>query len=569
MSSILEGRESARGGRSWAEGALRWCVSGAALILLAGCSEGGSSSTDGLRHGPPESVFQRERRLEVNIELARADWEQLRFEGRTLAQLEVKPPPPYRYTGFTAQVSVDGVVHSGVEVRKKGYIGSVSALRPSLRLDFDPERQGLASGLRRLTLNADYQDRSHARQCMALDLLAAAGVPASRCAFAHVVVNGMDFGTYSNVEPITGRMLRRFWSDDEGPLYEGTEVDFEAATWQHLELESDNPTDHPELQQLVLALEASDETLVSELQAIVELDRFRDFWAMETLLGHWDGYANNINNYYLFFSPDSQRFEFIPWGLDQAFVGRRPNSGAFYDITVYARSRLARRLYDVPEQRALFRQRLGELNDQLWDETALLGQADAIAALAPDFAPDAMDAHREFLRTHGAALRGALAEPAPEVVQPPAPPPPNCPLPWSPIGGTFSTLWASDEGGSAEIALELDGAPVSTPFFATATPDMDPTRAVISLSGPLDDGRSVLLLLLLPRQLLTPGNHRFHNGETLGLAASIGTDGVFTVLGLFGDGTLRFSSAGTAPDAPIVGEFQGVLYQRACLGPAE
>jgi hypothetical protein len=542
-------------------------VSWVALAFLGvGCSEASEPpAAQSPRLGPPESVFQRERRIEVAIEMAPADWELLRFEGRSLAQLDEAPPAPYRYTGFSAQVAVDGVVQRGVEVRKKGFIGSLSTLRPSLRLDFDPERQGLESGLRRLTLNADSQDRSHARQCMALDLLAAAGVPASRCAFAHVVVNGVDLGTYSNVEPVTGRMLRRFWSDDERPLYEGTVSDVDAESWQNLELESDGPTDHPELQRLAAALELSDEALVGELQEIVELDRFRDFWAMETLLGHWDGYANNANNYYLYFSPDSQRFEFIPWGLDQAFVGQRPFGSEFYDVTVYARSRLARRLYDVPEQRELFRQRLGELNDRLWDEAALLAQADAIAALAPDSAPDAMDAHRAFLREHGAALRAALALPAPEVVEPPEPPPPACPLPRSPIGGTFTTFWGSQEG-EAQIGLELDGAPVSIPFFPSAQPDADPTRATLSLFGSLDDGRSVLLLLLLPRQLITPGSYRFHGSETLGLAGALDPDGAFTTLGLFGDGELRFSRAGTSPSDPVVGSFQAVLYQSACLG---
>lgn len=551
--------------RPWAQRAHGW-LSRTALLVLAACSEGGSADAGGPREGPPESVFQRERRIEVKIELAQADWEQLRFEGRTLAQTNDDVSAPYRYTGFAAQATVDGVVHRGVEVRKKGYLGSLSSLRPSLRLDFDPDRQGLLSGLRRLTLNADVQDRSHTRQCMALDLLAAAGVPASRCAFAHVVVNGVDLGTYTNIEPITGRMLRRYWSDDEGPLYEGTSTDLDAQGWQDLELESNAPTEHAQLQQLVAALEASDETLISELQAIVELDRFRDFWAMETLLGHWDGYNGNVNNYYLFFSPDSQRFELIPWGLDQAFVGQRPFNSAFYDITVYARSRLARRLYDLPEQRALFRQRLAELNNQLWDEAALLAQVDAIAALAPDAAPDALAAHREFLRTHGANLRAALAAPAPEVTDTPPPPAPDCPLPRSTIGGTFSTFWDSQEG-FAELHLQLDGAALASDFFPSLTPEMtDPTRATLGLFGPLEDGRSILLQILLPRALLTPGSYRFHGAETLGVAGALDLEGNYTLLGLFGDGELRFSRAGTSPNAPIVGEFQAVLYQTACLG---
>ncbi|HTV26128.1 MAG TPA: CotH kinase family protein [Polyangiaceae bacterium] len=544
------------------------CSPAIALALaVTACSEQTPpSAPPGPRRGPPESVFQRERRIEVNIEMAPADWELLRFEGRSLAQLDEEPPAPYRYTGFSARVSVDGVVQDGVEVRKKGFIGSLSTLRPSLRLDFDPERQGLEDGLRRLTLNADFQDRSHARQCMALDLFAAAGVPASRCAFAHVVVNGVDLGTYSNVEPITGRMLRRFWSDDEGPLYEGTVADVDVASWQNLELESDTPTEHAELQRLAAAIEASDEALVGELEPILDLDRFRDFWAMETLLGHWDGFANNVNNYYLFLSPDSQRFQFIPWGLDQAFVGQRPFDTDFYDVTVYARSRLTRRLYDVPEQRELFRRRLGELNDQLWDEAALLAQADAIAALAPDAAPDALEAHREFLRSHGATLRAALAEPAPEIIDPPEPPAPNCPLPRSSIGGTFTTFWETQDG-EANISVELDGAPVSATFYPSMMPDAaDPTRATLSLYGPLDDGRAVLLLLLLPRQLITPGNYRFHGSETLGVAGGLAVDGTFTTLGLFGDGTLRFGRAGTSPSDPIVGDFQATLYQTACLG---
>lgn len=162
---------------------------------------------------------------------------------------------------------------------------------------------------------------------------------------------------------------------------------------------------------------------------------------METLLGHWDGYAGNANDYYLFFSPDSQRFELIPWGLDQAFVGQRPFSSDFYDITVYARGRLARRL-----------------------------------------------------------------------------------------------------------------------------PDPAPTRATISLSGRLEDGRSVLLLLLLPRAHLAPGSCPFHGSETLGVAGVVGVEGSFTTLGLSGDGQLSFERAGTTASAPIIGELRAVLYQSACLG---
>ncbi len=543
----------------------------AAIVLACGQSGGGDVPSPvevaAARLGPPESVYQRERRTEVSIELAAEDWERLRVDGRSMAQIQQPVVVDYQYTGFRADVTVDGVAYPDVEIKKKGFIGSLSVLRPSLRLDFDPERAGVDSGLRRLTLNADVQDRSHARQCMAFDLFAAAGIPASRCSFAHVVVNGVDLGTYTNVEPVNKPMLRRFYSDDEGPLFEGTLADFDAEGWERIELESDTGADKSELRRLVSALEASDESLVSELGAILDLDQFRDYWAMETLLGHWDGYAENANNYYLYFNPESERFEIIPWGLDQAFVGQRPFTPDFYHITVYARARLARRLYDLPEQRTLFRERLAELEAQLWDEAALLAQVDEIARLVPDEGEVALEAHRGFLLTHGDALRAALAEPAPEIIDTPEPPPPACPTPSRPIRGDFSLAWGLSEG-SAEIQLELDGAPVSTTTFVASgsTDAMDDSRATLAFGGLLADGRSLLVLILLPEATISAGPHPFHSFETFGLVAL--TSEGFSTLGTIGDGELRFERGRPEIGAEVVGSFEAVNYQSACLGAA-
>jgi hypothetical protein len=86
--------------------------------------------------------------------------------------------------------------------------------------------------------------------------------------------------------------------------------------------------------------------------------------------------------------------------------------------------------------------------------------------------------------------------------------------------------------------------------------------------GPLDDGRSVQLQLLLPREFLAPGSYPFHSAETLGVAGAV-QDGAYTFLGLFGDGEVRFSRAGTTPNAPVSGEFHAVMYQTACLGSGE
>jgi len=40
---------------------------------------------------------------------------------------------------------------------------------------------------------------------------------------------------------------------------------------------------------------------------------------MEIMLAHWDGYAQNRNNYRVFHDFDSGRLVFLPHGLDQMF----------------------------------------------------------------------------------------------------------------------------------------------------------------------------------------------------------------------------------------------------------
>ena len=45
-------------------------------------------------------------------------------------------------------------------------------------------------------------------------------------------------------------------------------------------------------------------------------------WLIEQYIGHWDGYAPTINNYYLH-SDGEGRFTMLPWGLDQTFSDAR------------------------------------------------------------------------------------------------------------------------------------------------------------------------------------------------------------------------------------------------------
>jgi len=74
--------------------------------------------------------------------------------------------------------------------------------------------------------------------------------------------------------------------------------------------------DWSDIEQVIDALDADSYDDVAE---IVNIEKFLTFWCAEVILGHIDGYSNNMNNYYIYLTEEG-KFEFIPWGADQVFM---------------------------------------------------------------------------------------------------------------------------------------------------------------------------------------------------------------------------------------------------------
>jgi hypothetical protein len=530
--------------------------------------------------GPPSSIYDREHLVEVEVEIAPEDWEALSVEGIGMGEIlfpATGVPDVPEWSHFAATVTVDGVQYENVDIRKKGYIGSLSVIRPSIKLDFE-RRLGepLAGGNRRMTLNNDLQDPSHVRQCLSYDLFQKIGLPASRCNYAHVVVNGVDLGIYTHLEPVNKPMLRRYFDDVDGNMYEGQISDFNTATAEYLELETNATTnDRSDVRAVIEALALGDDEVVPALAPLVNLDEFFDFWALETLLGHWDGYSGNSNNYFAYHDPQSGQFHFIPWGTDQTFVGDNPNDNLPYQITVYAAGTISNRLYAIPEQRARFRERLAQLNDTLWDVPTLLREVDALHRLAPDGSREAVTRLRSYIRAHGEALRAALALPAPDwpVLAPPAGPVDPCQGTFGAVSGTFSTEWGSlaDIGsqlatGSVDTAvdLELDGAPFAGAFRSLAGENGFLGNASVRLVAPREDGLVMLVELGMPVELFEVGHHPLHSFESFGLVGLWSPATNFINLGLLGDGAVQLDEASLEPGGIVSGSFTAKASYFVC-----
>src|SRR5688572_6352473 len=83
-------------------------------------------------------VFDTNRVARIEIQLAEADWNKLRYEHREAEFFpeDGKTAPEDAYTWFPTEVTVNGKGVGQAEVRKKGYIGSNDIRRPSLKLRF-------------------------------------------------------------------------------------------------------------------------------------------------------------------------------------------------------------------------------------------------------------------------------------------------------------------------------------------------------------------------------------------------------------------------------------------------
>lgn len=468
----------------------------------------------------------------------------------------------------SARVSVDGETYEEVAVRKKGFVGSLSTLRPSLKVNFGTFVDGQThSGMKRMTLNNNKSDPSNTHQCMAYDLFAQAGAIAPRCNFARVRVNGVDLGVYSHIESIKKPMLRRHFEDDGGNLYEGQGADFSANRVDLMELKTNEAeNDRSDLDAVVAALESDDDALLDTLGEVVDIDAFLTFWAMEVMVGHWDSYSGGSNNYLTYDDPTSGRFFFIPWGTDGAFSQTRPFSGENRDVAVLARGRVANRLYGHPRGRAMYFARVAELFERLWDEGSLLAEVDRIAALTD--APEAAIAgQRAFITDHGTAMRAALdaSESASDWIDAPGE---DGELRCREeavrdISGRFDTTWGSlampQASPTAELEVDVDGWDAGMLLTASGVDSNDSTTAQVLMLSPRPENRIRAFLVRMPRALFTVGEHPMHGAETNVVWAEInrGVPGDVRIIGFGGGGSITLEEASTEPGGTVRGHFEG------------
>ena len=537
-------------------------------------ADGGGPDPDSLGY---EELFDPDRVLEVVIELDPADWDALRTQTRSVLDILggdcLAQPFASPFTYVPSAVTIDGVVFPEVGLRKKGFLGSLSEERPSLKVKLDEYVAGQElGGLDKLTFNNSQQDPSLFRQCLAYQVFEAAGAPTPRCNYAHLTINGRDMGVFVHVESLDKEFLERRFDDATGRFYEGTLSDFRPEFMGTFELKTnDVADDRADLAAVTDALAAPDGELLAALDAEIDLDGFYDFWAAEVLTSHWDGYASNTNNFYLYRDPASDRFHFVPWGTDGAFG---PNvlldDPAAPPVSVFATGALARRLYLHPTGRADYLARLEAQLGSIWDEARLLAEVDRMEALVAPLveAPGhgaAVDELRAVIEQQREAIEAELAAGPPEWDQELRDP--ICLATIGTIDVSFETTWGTHgaedpfAAGTGAWAVTASGAELTeVAVGATAGDDPEGPHAILQAFAYLDTGHVAVLFLQVERAHVAPGSLEVDWGRVFGGVYDYDpATGAVVLVGLVGAGTLTLDEASTEAGAPVAGRVQAEL----------
>lgn len=248
-------------------------------------------------------------------------------------------------------------VYAEVGFKLKGAAGSFREFddTPSFTVKVDRgDDDQKFHGLRKFQLNRSPQDGTWMHELLASEIFKAAGLASPRVTHARVWVNKRDMGLYVLKESFDRTFLKRHFEKSGGNLYDGGFCqDIDA------DLEKDeggNKDDRADLKALLAACTEAD--LVkrwAKVQELVDIKEFVTYMAVEQMLGHWDGYCLNRNNYRLYFDPATKKAVFLPHGMDQLFQDSEAS------ILDNPPALVANAVMKNPAWRTEYRKRVGEL----------------------------------------------------------------------------------------------------------------------------------------------------------------------------------------------------------------
>jgi spore coat protein H len=243
----------------------------------------------------------------------------------------------YRYCEARFRNSQIDEVVTDIGIRVRGNVARNNKKFP-LKLSFNKFVPGRKfHGLEKFNLNPDSGDSTFSKSETQFKIFRDLGVPAPRTNHAYVTINdGTKIeGVYIQTEQVDDEFVQAWFGNKTGDLYKCRNANAFAnlnyvapgtpETYQALgngETYQEQITGNPyiTLADFIDFLDKSDDaTFEAEIDNWINVDGFLRAMAVDQVCGQWDGYWFGANNYYLYHNQETQKFEYIPWDLDNSF----------------------------------------------------------------------------------------------------------------------------------------------------------------------------------------------------------------------------------------------------------
>lgn len=287
---------------------------------------------------------------------------------------------------------MDTTLTTPIGVRLRGNT-SRYAEKKSLKLDFRQYGGKKFFEYKKFNLKANVNDPSVVREALTLQQYRELGVPAARTHHTKLYINEEYMGIYLNIEQVDDVFLTMRFGQSTGYMYKcnwganlsSTSQVFDVALF---ESEINKSTDtRAEMSHFVQVLnETSDANFVTEIEKVFEVDSYLRELAVEALVGHWDGYSFNQNNFYLYYNGQTGKVQFLPydvdntWGID--WIGQDWGKYNLNSWVMPGQPRpLTNRILAVPAYRQLYKAYLKELFETTFNHSFVDPQLAAFQTL--------------------------------------------------------------------------------------------------------------------------------------------------------------------------------------------
>ncbi len=229
-----------------------------------------------------------------------------------------------------AKVVIDGTIRDSIGIQLKGNssYNSYPGVKKSMKIAFDEYVSQKFDGLKTINLNNGFKDPTMIREKMMLDFCRRNGVPAPRCTYARVYLNGTYWGLYTLVEQVNKTFLTDRFGDNDGNLFKGDPNgtlqwfgNLPSSYYAKYELKTnETANDWTDLVHLIDVINNTpSQNFRDSLERVLDTQTFIDVWASNLLFSNLDSYQGSGHNYYLYHDTTENRFKFISWDVNEAF----------------------------------------------------------------------------------------------------------------------------------------------------------------------------------------------------------------------------------------------------------